>query len=114
MIWNIGHILVTQQKLVYKGANLQGYIPDDMFNRYRSGTKPTVPVTQSEVDEFKYLLISLIDKTEQDYAKGLFVTYNTRITGIGFHLSSIQDAFECNNFHEGLHLGYMKGLRKLV
>ena len=37
-------------------------------------------------------------------ANNIFVSYSERTTGIGFHLASIRDAFECNNYHEGLHL----------
>ncbi|WP_353938893.1 DinB family protein [uncultured Chryseobacterium sp.] len=28
LIWHIGHIIVTQQKLIYRGSGLQGYISD--------------------------------------------------------------------------------------
>lgn len=114
LIWNIGHIIVTQQKLVYKGSTLQGYISDDLLNKYQSGTKPTELVLQKEADELKALLTSLIKPTINDFQKGLFTTYNERTTGTGFHVSSIKDAFECNNYHEGLHLGYMMGIRKFV
>ncbi len=114
LIWNIGHIIATQQKLIYKGANLQGYLSDEIFNRYKSGTKPTEPVSQTEADELKSLLISLIAKTKTDFTKGIFKSYNERTTGIGFHLTSLQDAFECNNYHEGLHLGYMMSIRKFL
>ncbi len=114
LIWNIGHIIITQQKLIYKGANLQGYISNELFDKYQSGTKPTAPVSTSEVDELKTLLISLIGKTKTDFAKGIFVSYNERTTGTGFHLASIEDAFEANNYHEGLHLGYMMSIRKFV
>jgi len=114
LIWNIGHAIVTQQKLIYKGSNLQGYISDELFNKYQSGTKPTVPVSQKEADELKSLLTSQIEQTINDFQKGVFLTYNERTTGIGFHLTSVQDAFECNNFHEGLHLGYMQSIRKFV
>lgn len=31
-----------------------------------------------------------------------------------FHLSSIKDVFECNNYHEGMHLGYMLSIRKFA
>ena len=114
LIWNIGHIIVTQQKLIYKGANLQGYISDDLFDQYKSGTKPTAPVSENEANNLKALLTSLIEKTELDVAKDIFVSYNERITGIGFHLESVRDAFECNNYHEGMHLGYMMAIRKFV
>ncbi|HBN6703702.1 TPA: DinB family protein [Elizabethkingia anophelis] len=114
LIWNIGHIIVTQQKLIYRGSDLQGYISDELFNKYQSGTKPTEPVFQKEAAELKELLTSLIDLTIADFQKDIFRTYKERITGTGFHLSSINDAFECNNYHEGMHLGYMLSIRKFV
>ncbi|WP_104382627.1 DinB family protein [Sphingobacterium sp. HMA12] len=114
LIWNIGHIIATQHKLIYIGSDLQGYLSDEMFNKYQSGTKPTAPVSQQEADGLRSLLISQIERTINDFENGTFVTYNERTTGIGFHLTSIQDAFECNNFHEGLHLGYAMSIRKFV
>ena len=44
LIWNIGHIVVTQQKLIYRGSDLQGYISDELFKKYQSRTKPTESV----------------------------------------------------------------------
>lgn len=44
IIWNIGHIIVTQQKLIYRGSPLQGYISDELFKKYQSRTKPTESV----------------------------------------------------------------------
>jgi len=114
LIWNIGHIIVSQQKIIYKGSNLQGYISDELFNKYQSGTKPTAPVSQNEANELKALLISQIEPTVHDFKKGIFKTYIERTTGTGFHLMSIEDAFECNNYHEGLHLGYMMSIRKFI
>ncbi len=114
LIWNIGHIIVSQQKLIYKGSNLQGYIQDELLNKYQAGTKPTVPVLQTEADELKTLLTSLIEPSINDFKAGLFVNYNERITGTGFQLTSIEDAFECNNYHEGLHLGYMMSIKKFI
>ncbi|WP_238387767.1 DinB family protein [Pararcticibacter amylolyticus] len=114
LIWNMGHAIITQQKLIYRGSNLPGYVSDALFQKYQSGTKPTEPVAEEEVSELKALLFSLIEKTENDYYAKVFSNYNERVTGIGFHLSCIEDAFECNNFHEGLHLGYMMSIRKLV
>lgn len=82
IIWNIGPIIVTQQKLINKGANLQGYVTDKLFDKYKYGTKPAGPVSQQEADEMKALLTSQIEQTIGDYHKGIFVTYNERTTGI--------------------------------
>ncbi|WP_237274450.1 DinB family protein [Tenacibaculum ovolyticum] len=114
LIWNIGHIVVAQQALIYKGSNLNGYISDELFKRFKPGTKPTRLITDNEIKELNVLLKSLIKKTEVDFYNGKFITYNERMTGTGFHLSSLMDAFEFNNYHEGLHLGYMMNLRKFV
>ena len=114
LIWNIGHIIVAQQSLIYKASNLPMHISEDLLNLYKPGTKPTGTTSQTEVNELKGLLFSLVDKTETDFQKGIFTTYNERTTTTGFHLASTKDAFEFNNYHEGLHLGYMMGIRKFL
>jgi len=37
LIWNIGHIIATQHKLIYIGSEVEGHIPDQIFNSYQSG-----------------------------------------------------------------------------
>ncbi|WP_288436762.1 DinB family protein [uncultured Chryseobacterium sp.] len=114
LIWNIGHIIATHHKLIYIGSSLKGHIPEDIFNKYQSGTRPTSPVSQAEADLLKDLLISQMEPTVNDFQNNIFVTYKERTTGTGFHVTTIREAFEWNNFHEGLHLGYMMSMRKLI
>ena len=114
LIWNIGHVIVAQQALIYKGSNLNGYLSEELIERYKPGTRPTGKTTEIEMEELKSLLITLIEKTETDFANGRFTTYNERMTGTGFHLGSLKDAFEFNNYHEGLHLGLMMNIRKFI
>jgi len=114
IIWNIGYIIVTQQKLIYRGSLLQGYISDQLFKKYQSRTKPTGSVSRQEADELKSLLTSKIERTINDFENGSFICYNKSITGIGFHLISIQNVFAYNNYHEDLHLGYIMSIRKFV
>ena len=114
LIWNIGHIIVAQQGLIYKGSGLDPHISAELAARYQPGTRPTGNTSQQEVDELRELLTSLINQTEADFEKGIFQAYKERTTGTGFHLASIADAFEFNNYHEGLHLGAMMAIRKFV
>lgn len=114
LIWNIGHIIVSQQAIIYKGSGLEGYISEELFNLYKPGTKPTGNTSQEEIDNLKKLLMSLIEKTETDFQNKKFVTFKESTTSTGFHLSSIEDALQFNNYHEGLHLGYMTNIRKFV
>lgn len=114
LVWNLGHIIVAQQGLVYRLSGLPINVTDEMNEKYRNGSKPSGTTTQAEVDELKALLFSLLEQTKEDYAAGKFVTYNEYTTGTGFHLANIKDAMEFNNYHEGLHLGFMMNIRKFL
>lgn len=114
IIWNIGHILVIQQLLVYKLSNLPMYISEEMVAKYRNKTKPEGDVTQEEVDEIYELLDSLLVKTEEDVAAGIFKSYNAYTLSSGITLSSAEEAIEFNNVHEGIHYGYILALRKAI
>ncbi|MEC4004276.1 DinB family protein [Flavobacterium sp. SUN052] len=113
LVWNLGHIIVSQQGLVYRLSGLPMNISTGMMEKYKNGSKPTA-TTQEEVDELKGLLFSLLNQTKDDYANGKFVTYNEYTTGTGFHLASTKDAMEFNNYHEGIHLGFMMNIRKFI
>ncbi len=114
LIWNIGHIVVAQQSLIYRLSNLEMYITEDLFNLYKPGSRPTQNTTQEEVNTLRDFLFLLIEKTKTDFNAGKFVTFNERMIGTGFLLTTLQDAFEFNNYHEGMHLGIMMSLRKFV
>lgn len=114
LIWNIGHIIVAQQSLIYRLSNLEMYISEDLFNIYKPGSRPTQHTTREEVDELSGLLTLLVEKTKADLDAGRFVSFNGRMTGTGFLLTTLEDAFEFNNYHEGMHLGIMMSLRKFV
>lgn len=114
LIWNIGHVIIVQQALVYKNSGLDGYLPMELFGLYKPGTKPTGNTSREEVDHLKTLLISLIEKTETDFKNQKFGAYPEKTVGTGFRLSSIEDAIRFNNYHEGLHMGCMMNIRKFV
>lgn len=114
LIWNLGHIIVTQQILVYKLSGVEMNISDTLLGLYRNGTKPTGQTTEEEVKELKVLMISNIEKTIEDFENGKMKSFNEITTGTGFNLSSTKEAIEFNNYHEALHLGFMMNIRKFV
>lgn len=114
LIWNIGHVIVAQQVLVYKLSGLPMMIANEMVDKYKNGSRPERDVTQAELDEIKNLLLETINKTAADYNNGVFKTYNEYTTSIGFNLKNAEEAIVYNNFHEGLHLGIMMSLRKFI
>ena len=112
IIWNIAHVIVTQQLLVYKLSGLPMMVSEEMVNAYRKGTKTEGDVSQEEVDIIRGLLFSTIEKTKGDYANKKFKDYSVYTTSTNSTLSSVEEATQFNIFHEGTHLGYILALRK--
>jgi hypothetical protein len=114
LVWNLGHIVVVQQRLLYSVAGLPMAISSAMLDQYKTGSKPSTNTTQQEVDALKLLLQSVVESTLSDYKSGKFETYKEFTTATGFLISSIEDAIAFNNYHEGMHLGLMMNIRKFI
>ncbi|GAA4953912.1 DinB family protein [Algibacter agarivorans] len=115
IIWNIGHIVVSEQLLAYKLSGLDTMVSDEMINTYRKDSKPEGDITQEDVNEIKGLLFSTVEKTKSDYNKGVFKMYNAyTVSTTGNTLSNIDEALQFIAIHEGLHYGYVLALLKAV
>lgn len=112
IIWNVAHTLVTQQILVYSLSGISPLLSQEMIDMYRKGTKPERNVSYAEVDLIKGLLFSTIEKTKEDYNNNLFHSYNKYTVTTKNILTNVDEAIEFNNFHEGIHLGYILALKK--
>jgi len=114
IIWNIAHVIVTQQILVYEMANAKPTVPSDIIADFRKGTKPTEFIDDQKIMQIKSLLYAPIDQTIEDLKTTIFDNYKAYTVSTGSTLSNVRDAIQFNNFHEGIHLGYLFSLRKLV
>lgn len=112
--WNITHLLVVQQLLCYRLSGLPLYIAEDMVSAYSKGTFPSeLPGPEYRADVAR-LLEETVNTLEADYNKGSFKEYNTYTTSAGFVLTSIDEALQFNLYHEGLHLGIILSLMKVI
>lgn len=115
IIWNIAHVVVSEQLLVYRLSGLDSMLPDHMINTYRKDTKPHGDVSESEVQDIQSLLFSTIKKTKEDYYNGVFKTYNSyTVSTTGNTLSHVDEALQFVAIHEGLHYGYVLALLKAI
>ena len=58
------------------------------------------------------MLFSSLEKLVEDYNNGLFKNYNEYTVSTKSTLTNAEEALEFNNFHEGIHLGYILALKK--
>lgn len=115
IIWNIGHVVVSEQLLAYKLSGLESSLSDEMINKYRKDSKPNGDLSQAEVNEIKDLLLTTLEKTKEDYYDDVFENYNAyTVSTTGNTLTNIDEALEFVAIHEGLHYGYVLALLKAV
>jgi hypothetical protein len=115
ILWNFGHIIVVQQGLCYGLAGLPQNVDKSLVDKFKKGSKPEMFVSAEEFETLKTLSVSLIDKFEEEIAKGIFPTnYHPLMTALGVEIDSFDKAILFNAYHEGLHYGYALSLKRAV
>jgi hypothetical protein len=112
--WNIAHVVVTQQLLVYKLAGQEMRVDNTLVEQFKKGSVPDGTATDAEIDSIAGLLFDTVDWLRDDYGKGIFKTYNEYTTSVNITLRNVEDAIQFNVYHEGLHLGAILSLLKAL
>ena len=116
IMWNFGHIAITQQLLCYKLSNTEMYVDNDLVQKYRKGSRPASnsPASKEEYDTLMSLFDSTAELLQKDYENNRFGEYKEYTTSYGTTLSNMEDAIKFNNVHEAMHLGQCIFLKKFV
>jgi hypothetical protein len=114
IFWNIAHVMVTQQLLLYSLSGLPLMINDSFVKRYSKGTHAEPEVSKQDVEFVRENLLGLCLRAEKDWNKGLFQNYKSYLTSADIELNTIQDGIEFSGYHDGIHLGVVLSLKKLV
>jgi len=116
LVWQLGHVIVSQQILCYRLAGQKFVINEDLIDRYKNGSKPENDISEAEINLLKGYMLSTINQLEIDLANGLFANYTpyTISTYAGFTLTNINDALTFIVSHDALHYGCSMGLKRLV
>lgn len=112
LAWNLGHILVVQQRLVYALSGLPIHFEKAIADKYLPGTNPESPITKEELDKLCDAIDTLFQQTIKDFEDGKFQHFHPYKTHTGFEIPDWETAVNFNNFHEGVHLGYMLAMSK--
>jgi hypothetical protein len=114
VLWNLGHIVVSQQGLQYRLSGLPLYVSPEQVAQFRRGSDPSTWESIPDVALLERQLLELPERLLDDYRAGRFTEYAEYTTSAGATLRSIDDAIAFNNYHEGYHTGIISALRRLV
>lgn len=114
ILWNLGHLAVTQQLLLYGLAKLPMYISEPIVGDFRKGSSPRQWKTTYSRKDIERLLLDMPIKLAEDVDRGIFGERESYMTSANVALNTFEDALAYNHFHEGLHLGTILAMKKLV
>lgn len=113
LLWNLGHVWVTQKMLHYGLSGLPLNIEDELVNQFRKGSKAIV-WKEETLSRIKSDFLQSIDDLERDLNANIFKEFRPYRTSYNVELESLDDALWFNNMHEAMHLGYMLAMRKSI
>ena len=112
--WNLGHLIVAQQSLIYRQSSLETLTNRAHVAQFAPGTSPADWTTTPDLAALRALLTKSTEQMVADADAGLFQSYTPYTTTTGFHLATSDDAMTFNLYHDGLHFGAIMALRNLV
>ncbi|MNR10508.1 DinB superfamily protein [compost metagenome] len=114
IIWNVAHLIASQQNLCYLKSGQEALVPDSFIQSYKPGSKPERPVSAEEIEHIKALLISTTAQLETDLNTPKFDQYSAWVNSYGLELNNIKDIINYLPLHESMHLGYIMALKRVI
>jgi hypothetical protein len=114
ILWNVGHIVSSNQKLTYALSGNPMRIEEELLVLFGKGTDPKQWKSTPDIKKVKEYLTSTAIWLEEDFNKGIFKSFKEYETSYGFPLKNIEDAISFGNTHEAVHFGIVMAMKKLV
>ena len=114
IIWNIGHMMASQQILGYSRSGAEMRVSNELIEKYRKGTSPVGWQEEVPLQELSLLFMETANVFYDDFKIGKLSNYERYATASGVVLENIDDALAYSYGHENLHLGNIATLAKIV
>ncbi len=114
VIWNVGHILTSQQSFMYRKSGLPVKLEAKTMEAFKAGSSASTDVPAETIEYLRANLMPTLEQIEKDYEDAVFQEFQPFETKAGVKIHTIEDAIAFHAFHEGVHLGWMWTIAKLV
>ncbi|QES88720.1 DinB family protein [Rhizosphaericola mali] len=112
LIWNLGHMVFTQQMLCYKLGGLEPTIDVGFFAQFAPDTKPKRLISAEEIIKIKTAFHEAFEQLASDVQSCKLEAYQGWSLPSGITIDNFEDAMITNAIHEGRHFGVVISLVK--
>lgn len=114
--WNIGHIIIATESILYKRAGVPVTVSDEMVAMYKPGTSPADWSANPDTNELLDMLMNYQQKLEDDYAAGLFEgrSVETLTSSTGIVVDDFDGSLVFDVYHHSQHYGMIMALNNFV
>lgn len=114
LIWNLGHMVFTQQMLCYGLGGLTPTTDEVYFSEFAPDSIPARYIKEDEILQIKTAFLDSFDSLWADIEADKLDGYTSWHLPSGIAIDNIADALATNSVHEGRHFGVVISLVKLV
>jgi len=114
ILWNIGHVCTDQVNMLYAPAGLPSPLPDDFHTWFDPGTSPSDWTKQPDLALVFAASRELTTTVVRDFEGRKFRDFTPYSLAEGYSIDSIEEAIAYHTIHEGMHIGVILTLRRLV
>lgn len=114
ILWNVGHLLCSLSRLTYVFSGYPLPIPQAYLSLFGKGTNAVSWESPPDPEEVLQRFLEMPDKIEADYRAGKFGDYKPLTLGGGHTVQSVEEAVAFHCFHEGLHIGMVISLKRML
>ena len=112
ILWNAGHVVWCQAAFIYDMSGVPSPLPENYPALFKNGTSPSDWESTPDIEELLKHMAEIGPQIEADYAAGKFK--ERQPFNQGFKIDTFEEAMNFNAWHEGIHLGTVTSLMKLV
>lgn len=114
ILWNAGHILYLHGVFLYTQTGNDIPLPDSYKGRFNIGTSPSDWDETPDPAEVLSQLASFCERIEKDRADNKFQNFDPFPLFGGLTIDTLHESVMFNCAHEGIHLGRIGTIKKLL
>ncbi|SHL35034.1 DinB superfamily protein [Chitinophaga jiangningensis] len=114
ILWNLGHLLVTDEIMFYQAAGRPANLDEQFIARFRRGTRPEGALSEADTEKIKQEMQHALLRVQEDHQQGKFAAYTPMTLSSGIVINNIGDAIAFAGYHHGLHTAAINNLRKFI